>query len=175
MASFSIADFHGKMAAHSLARSNRFEVIIIPPDPLSRFGREISILAESVVMPGTTITTKPFKTWGPNHQMPVGSDYGGDGININFLVDGRMAVRQFFEIWTEMAVRGDDYLVKYQQDYTTSIIISHLNEQELATYSVELFDAFPKSMAPIQLDSNATNQFVRLNTTIAFRRWKQII
>ena len=170
---FSVMDFRGKMAAHSLARSNRFEVIIVPPTPLSGYGREVSIMAESVTMPGMSITSKPFKTWGPNHQLPVGSDYGGDGININFYIDGRMELKRFFDTWMEMIVTGNDYMVKYQQEYSTSIYIYHLDEMEVPTYAIELIDAFPKSMAPIHFDSNATNQFARLNTTMAFRRWKE--
>lgn len=173
MSAFSIIDFRGKMAAHSLARANRFEVIIIPPNPLSYFGREISIMAESVVFPSMSISAKAFKTHGPNHQLPVGSDYSGDGIPISFWMDGRMENKRFFDSWLELIVRGNDYLINYQKDYTTSIYISQLNEMNQVIYTIELIDAFPRSFSPIQLDNNASNQIERLNSIISFRRWRE--
>lgn len=174
MSAFSIMDFRGKMNAHSLARSNRFEAIIIPPNPLSSFGREISIMVESIVFPSMSISAKAFKTHGPNHQLPIGSDYGGDGIPITFWLDGRMDNKRFFDAWLELIVGGTDYLVKYQQEYTTSIYINQLNEMNEPVYGIELIDAFPRSFSQIQLDNNAVNQVSRLNSIISFRRWKEL-
>ena len=155
----------------SLARTNRFEVILVPPTVMSNYGREISIMVDTIGFPNMSISAKAFKTWGPNHQMPVGSEYGGEGIAITFLLDGKMDNKRFIEDWMELAVRPNDYLLRYQREYTSSVMISQLNDRNLPIYTVELIDAFPRSMSLVSLDNNAQSQVSRLNVMLAFRRW----
>ncbi len=67
-AHFKIADFRATLLAKSLARTNRFEIQIIPPAALRQSSDLVSLFAEQASFPILNIQTKPFKIFGPAYQ-----------------------------------------------------------------------------------------------------------
>ena len=177
-ATFNLELFQAQIFDKSLARTNRFEVIISPPGglitdrPYDSFG--VSLLVEQASLPMLNIATKPFKIFGPSYQRPVTSEYGGEGISLNFHVDRDMRLKRFFDDWMHTVVDPVTYTVGYQSDYIGTIEIRQLDEQDNVTYGVILEEAFPRNMNLIDLNNSASNQTHRLNVLFAYKRWREI-
>ena len=171
---FSLDAFRSTVLNESLARTNRFEVIIIPPLSLAAVGDLPSLYCESASIPMLNINTKSHKIFGPAYQRPMTSDYGGEGISFVFHVDRDMVVRKFFEEWMHTIVDPNSFGVSYQENYITSIFIKQLDEQNNVTHEIELLEAFPKNMNLMDLNNSSSNQTHRLNILFAFRYWKDV-
>ena len=132
---FSLSNFQAQVGSLTLARTNRFEVIITPPKLNQK--RDISeltsLFCEVSNLPPLNINVKPFKMYGPNHQRPVGSDYGGDGLSMTFHVDSKMSIKRFFDDWMESIVIRDSFNVSYQTNYVTTILLKQLRPSTQAS------------------------------------------
>jgi hypothetical protein len=173
-ANFNLSQFLSQSRRDSFARVNRFEVFILPPLALSRNRDAISVslYCEMASLPPVNISTKSFKIFGPTYQRPFGAEYGGEGISLTFHVDRDMKVKKFFDEWTAKVVDPDSGLVGYQEEYTTTIRLRQLDEQDTVTYGIELTEAFPRSVNLLELNNSAQNQTHRLNVLFAYRYWK---
>jgi hypothetical protein len=174
--SFNLSLFLSAIREDSLARVNRFEVMIPSPRGMSDLNRSYadftSLYCEMASLPPVNISTKSFKIFGPTYQRPFGAEYGGEGISLTFHVDRDMNVKKFFDDWTSVVVDPDSGLVNYQENYTSTITLRQLDEQENITYELELYEAFPRSSNLLELNNSAQNQTHRLNVLFAYRYWK---
>ena len=173
-AHFSVSDFRATVLAKGLARTNRFEIKIIPPISLRQGSEFISLMAEQASFPLLNIQTKPFKIFGPAFQKPITSDYGGEGTSIIFHIDREMRVKTFFNDWMHKIVDKDSYTVGWLNDYKGTVIIRQLDEQDMITHEVELIDAFPRNINLLDLNHTSTNQTHRLNVMFAYRYWRDL-
>lgn len=181
---FNLSQFQSKILGEGLARTNRFEVLISPPDQISSIGAAktnltstnaslVSLLCETCVFPPLTVGVKPLKIFGPTYQRPYTSEYGGDGISMQFHVDKDMRVKRFFDDWAESIVSKDNFTVAYQTEYARTIYVRQLDEQNNITYEIEILEAFPRSINIVELSNTAQNQTHRLNIIFAFRMWRR--
>jgi hypothetical protein len=174
--SFNLSLFLSAIREDSLARVNRFEVMIPSPRGMSDLNRSYadftSLYCEMASLPPVNISTKSFKIFGPTYQRPFGAEYGGEGISLTFHVDRDMNVKKFFDDWTSVVVDPDSGLVNYQENYTSTITLKQLDEQDNITYELELYEAFPRSSNLLELNNSAQNQTHRLNVLFAYRYWK---
>lgn len=173
-AHFSVSDFRSTILAKGLARSNRFEIKIIPPVSLRRGSELVSLMAEQASFPILNIQTKAFKIFGPAYQKPITSDYGGEGTSIVFHVDREMKIKTFFNEWMHKIVDKDRYTVGWLNDYKGTVIIRQIDEQNNVTHEVELIDAFPRNINLLDLNHTSTNQTHRLNVMFAYRYWRDL-
>lgn len=178
MATFNLANFQSQVKTKGLARVNRFEVLIKPPRIAGNINSEnsrlVSLFAEVSNFPPLNISVRPLKiNSGPSYQRPVGSEYGGDGISMNFHVDRSMKVKRFFDDWMEKIVDRDSYEVSFQETYRSEITINQLDERDQITYGIDLIEAFPRSMNLMELNNSAQNQTHRLNIIFAYRYWRR--
>lgn len=175
---FSIEDFRSAIFKDSLARTNRFEVIIPAPIGMSNsnssYAGSTSLYCEMASLPPVNISTKSFKIFGPTYQRPFGAEYGGEGVSLTFHVDRDMNIKKFFDEWTAVIVDPDSGLVNYQENYISTLTLRQLDEQENVTYELELYEAFPRSVNLLELNNSAQNQTHRLNVLFAYRYWKDI-
>ena len=181
---FTLSDFKSQVLSQGLARSNRFELLITTPPNYSTIfaekynltdsnSRLVSLLCETCTLPPINVSTKPLKIFGPTYQRPYTSEYGGDGISMQFHIDSSMAVKRFFEDWIESIVSKDTFTVAYQEEYATTVYIRQLNELNEVTYEIELLEAFPRSMNLVELSNTSQNQTHRLNVILAYRYWRR--
>lgn len=172
---FNLSNFQQEVLnGAGLARTNRFEVLITPPIALSGLTTEaelVSLYVEQASMPLLNIFTRQLKIFGPTYQMPVTSEYGGEGMPILFNVDRNMNVKTFFEDWMHQIIHPTRFTVNYQHDYTTDILIRQLDEQENVTQEIKLIDAFPRNMNILELNNSSTNQTHRINILFSYRYW----
>lgn len=174
MADFNLNNFITKITKTGVAKTNRFEVQITVPVALKQFteeGRLVSLYCDISNLPGMSIITKGLRLFGPAYQRPVSSEFNGEAINMTFYLDRNMRVKAFFDAWMFQTVYPNSFNVNYAENYISEIKISQLDENDKATYSVYLVDAFPRAMSLVDLSAAATNQAGRLNMTFAYRKW----
>jgi len=180
MANFSLKNFQAQVRTGGLARPNRFEVLINLPPALTNNkystndAKLLSLFCESTNLPMQTIGVKTQRIQGPAYQRPVSVDYGGEGITMTFLLDQKMDVKGLFDSWMSKIIDPFQYFVYYQQTYVTTVQINQLDQKDKTVYSVLLEDAFPRSVALLELNNSAQNQVHKLNVTFSYRRWAPI-
>jgi len=176
MANFSIDNFQTEVRTRGLARPNRFEISFPVPKGLFNSSekadpRIISLFCESANIPSKNIGIKQQRIYGPSYPRPFSAEYGGEGITMTFLIDRDMDVKGFFDSWMNIIVDPFQYFVHYPDNYTVPILIQQLGENDDPTYSVTLEDAFPRSLALMELNNTSQNSVHKLNVTFAYRRW----
>lgn len=174
---FSLDSFRSKIFKDSLARTNRFEVEILPPPGLTGagvFSDTVSLYCEQAVIPQLSIGVKQLRMFGPSHQRPTNIDYGGDGMSLTFHVDRDMRVRKFFENWMHIIVDPNNFTVSYQEDYISQIKVRQLDENNNVTHEIAFYEAFPRNINVMELNHSAQNQTHRINVLFAFRRWERL-
>lgn len=174
-AEFNLQRFKSEVLEEGLARTNRFEVSIIPPLALSKYDKQkISLYCEVSNFPPLSLNVRQLRIFGPNFQRPIASDYGGDGLSMIFHVDRNMQVKTFFDDWMQFIVGKTDWTVLYPEEYLTSVMIRQIDEQNNVTYEIKLEESFPRSMNIMELNNSAQSQTHRLNVIFAYRYWRTI-
>lgn len=134
------------------------------PDP-----RDISILCESVQLPGRQITTIDYTAERQAIKVPYGVI--NEDVTMSFILTNDMFMKKLFDAWLTGIIDIDRYRVGYKKDFTTDIIIQQLNQQNIPVYGVRLENAFPITVNAVNLDSNAENTVQKLSVTLSYENY----
>jgi hypothetical protein len=177
-ASFTLKNFLAEVRTAGLSRPNRFEILIQPPSVIAGPDSQlVSLMADATLLPGKRILTGRQQLFGPPEFFPVGVDYGGDSLNITFIVDRQLRTKLFFDGWMDQVVTPTQsnnniwHTTRYRSDYIGRIVINQLDESDSVVYSVTVFDVFPIAINPMQMDNNLTGTIHKLNITFNYRYW----
>tara|TARA_B100001939_G_scaffold343555_1_gene356461 strand:+ start:1757 stop:2392 length:636 start_codon:yes stop_codon:yes gene_type:complete len=174
-----------------LAPSNRFNVIFTPPSQallnlnkesivgsllsgnfsagnLINDPRDISILCQSVEMPGRNISTFDHGDVNQVNKFPY--TFIDDDITFTFLLTNDYYMRQMFDNWMSGIFDTDSYRVGYKKDYSVDVVIQQLNQKEIPVYGVRLEKAFPITMNSIELNQDAQN-VLQMSVTFAYNKF----
>lgn len=175
-----------------LAKANRFNVMFTPPTASLLNGnlqgaiasaisgnfsaknlvndpRDISLLCDSVSIPGKQISTLDVQTVKQLVKVPYG--YLTDDVSLSFLLTNDYHMKTMFDAWINNIVDNDKYCVAYKKDIVTDVIIQQLDEQNTPIYGVKLEGAFPVTMSEIPLSNESANTISRLNVSFAYDRY----
>lgn len=175
-----------------LAKANRFNVMFTPPSGSFLNGnlqgiissaisgnfsaknlvndpRDISLLCDSVTIPGKQISTLDVQTVKQLVKIPYG--YLTDDVSLSFLLTNDYHMKTMFDAWINNIVDNDKYCVAYKEDIVTDVIIQQLDEQNTPIYGVKLEGAFPVTMSEIPLSNESVNTISRLNVSFAYDRY----
>lgn len=186
---------------YSLARTNRFQVIIPLPEQLQPetsnteqdktstfFGsdvvkkvasylngpeltRGLEIMLESTDMPGKNLATTEIKYNGDFYKLPYANTY--EAQSFTFRCSRDMYEKNIIDDWMNMIFNPATHAIGYMDDYVTNITINQLNEQDEIVYSVILKDAFPTLCSPLAMSNEDKDTFARLQTEFMYRRWQK--
>ena len=172
-----------------LAKANRFNVMFTPPD-LTLFNldlqgllqkaltdnfsaknlindpRDISLLCDSVSIPGKQISTIDYQSVRQSVKVPYGTVH--DDVDLGFLLTNDYHMKTVFDKWINSIVDADKYCVAYKSDITCDVVIQQLDEQDTPIYGVKLEGAFPVSMSNIELSNQSENTVQRLNVSFTY-------
>ena len=172
-----------------LAKANRFNVMFTPPD-LTLFNldlqgllqkaltdnlnpknvlndpRDISLLCDSVSIPGKQISTIDYQSVRQSVKVPYGTVQ--DDVELGFLLTNDYHMKTVFDKWINSIVDAEKYCVAYKKDITCDVVIQQLDEQDTPIYGVKLEGAFPVSMSNIELSNQSENTVQRLNVSFTY-------
>ena len=175
-----------------LAKANRFNVMFTPPTQsllnldlqgmissaisgnfnaknLVNDPRDISLLCDSVVIPGKQISTLDYQTTKNSVKIPYG--YVQDDVSLSFLLTNDYYMKTIFDKWINSIVDTKKYCVAYKDDITCDVIIQQLDEEDVPIYGVKLEGAFPITMSEIALSNESTNTIQKLNVSFAYDKY----
>lgn len=154
--------------------SNRYEVIIFSPPQLTSIGsRQLTLRCESATLPGRSISTVPYRFYGPARNMPYEPIYGSE-ISITFTLSADLFERRFFEEWMGLVCSRENYKLKYYNEYTTSIQINVLDRTDSVVFSVQLEEAYPKLIGDISMAYDRQDEVMKQDITLNYRKYSII-
>lgn len=172
-----------------LAKANRFNVMFTPPDTslfnidlqgiiqkvvsnnfsprnLVNDPRDISLLCDSVSIPGKQVSTFDYQTIKQSVKIPYGTIH--DDVELTFLLTNDYHMKTVFDKWINSIVNPEKYCVAYKKDITCDVVIQQLDEQNIPIYGVKLEGAFPVSMSAISLSNESENTIQKLTVNFAY-------
>jgi len=191
-----LENFISQIRTSGVARPNRFSVEIYAPpcminsklDGGSAIPQLINLYCQTASFPGQNIGVKDLRITGPTYKRPVNIDYGGEGITLTFLVDGKFNVKSFFDVWMHKIIDPFQFHANYDHEdtsYTTSIVINQINEVkfpvargtrilettlETQPYRIVLENAFPRNIGMMELDQSSQSTAHKMSVTFAYRK-----
>ena len=180
-----LAEFHSK---DGFAKSNRWEIIIIPPTgyrgnqttgnvfaPIMQQNtgegvtQKAALMCEAFAFPGRNLTTTPDSNlYGPEREMVDGYTFGD--ISSTFRLSSDMKEKQFFDTWQRLAYNPQDFSIGYYYDYVGEIRLYQLDEQDRRRYGIKLLECFPKTVDQMAVTQGA-GDLQRVNVTWVYRYW----
>ena len=174
-----------------LARPNRFNVIFTPPsqsilnldvgsiigsvlsgnfeaDNLINDPRDISLLCQSVTLPGRNISTFDHQDFKQSNKFPY-TFIDGD-VTISFLLTNDYYMRKMFDNWMSNIFSADSYIVGYKKNYAVDLIIQQLDQKNTPVYGTKLEKAFPTAIESTELSQDG-QEVVRMSVTFAYDKF----
>ena len=192
--------------SEGLARAARYEVVLIPPfDNDDEKNRNVSLLCDSIIMPGHTLGSASVK-YGTAvaTEMVTGHAYEGT-IEATFYLDQELDVKSFFDTWQESAVDTETNTVSYyknkdnKHNYVTSMQIYQLGSKSRQktninfdvdtglsfnkkvhseaerVYGINVEEVYPTTIGGIEYAYASAGELAKLTVSFQYRKWKEII
>ena len=133
--------------------------------------RDVSILCDSVTMPGRQVTTTDLQ----NNMLPLKMPYGytNDDVSMSFHITNDHFMKKFFDNWVDSIINRKTMTMKYRSSYTSDIIIQQLDQRDKPVYTCSLKNAYPITVSSYDLSNAGENQTQKLNVTFAYEDWSQ--
>lgn len=178
-AQWSVNNFLSEVSSRGLAKPARFEVVIdVPPcivgTNVAPMAKTVGMFCDQASLPYTRVITSRQQIYGPPSIHPVGVEYNGENLSLQFYVDREMRVKRFFDLWVDGIIDRTEHSASYQSNYLTNILVRQLDEADNINYAVKLWDIYPTAVQALQLDNTAANQTHKLTVSFAFRKWTEV-
>ena len=167
--------------SEGLARAARYEVVLIPPfDNDDEKNRNVSLLCDSIIMPGHDLSSASVK-YGTavETEMVTGHGYAGT-IEATFYLDQDLDVKSFFDLWQESAVDTKTNTVTYYRNaegkfnYVGSMEIYQLDAKSERTYGVMVEEVYPTIIGGLEYAYATVDTVQLLSVSFQYRKWKEI-
>ena len=160
-------------------RPNQYEVQILPPPGklATHDFRSISLAAESVLMPGRSVSTQPKSAdqlYGPVRELVTGPTYA-DEVTMTIQSPNGLDERMMLEKWQELAFSNDTYDVAYYNEYVGTLNIHLLDMNNRKTFGLQLIECFPKTITGLNLSYGPNTEIIKTNVAWSFREWKNLM
>jgi hypothetical protein len=131
--------------------------------------RDVSILCDSVTMPGRQIATNDLQNNMLAVKMPY--SYINDDVTFSFHITNDHFMKKYFEKWFNQIVDRRSMTMKYKSQYATDVIIQQLDQRDVPVYTCTLRNAFPTTIAGYEVTNSGENQTQRMQITLAYDDW----
>jgi hypothetical protein len=165
-----LSDFISEIKG-GMAVTNRFFVSIGSVNPIAgSIARRVGLFCESASIPGKNILTTPARTYGEVRETPYEVAY--EPMNLVLYVDKNYQVKEYFDTWQSSIFNDTARYQNYYNDYTQDVTVYVYNKEEDAAFAIKLFQAYPKVVAPINLDNNSKD-IAKLTVTLQYKYWRR--
>lgn len=175
-----LTKFIAQVKQNGLARNSQFVVAIdtphclMHPDRVEALGGDIrrynemmAMLCKSAVIPGISFDTSRLQTFG-HFEVPYDKIY--EPITLTFYMDSKMETKVFFDHWMDSIQLYSTKGFAFYKDFVTTLTIDVFNRGSNKVYSVQLNEAYPKSIDAITLDYG-NNEIMLLTITFNYKAW----
>jgi hypothetical protein len=92
---------------------------------IAQQSRHVSLMAESVSIPGRQLMTSEYRIAGTVRKMPYGVLY--DDLTVTFICTNSMAERTFFDVWQQLIVSPAVQYMEFYDNYVGTIVIQKVS------------------------------------------------
>lgn len=163
----SLNSFISEVKSKGIARTNRFEVYL--PNILGGSAdlQTARLFCDAVQLPGLNIATNQQRIYGEQREFPY--ERMVDPLNLSFYVDTEMRVKKMFDTWINKVINPNSKITNYYRNYVQDVTIKVVSVDDYTKpYTVTLYEAYPKSVSPIQLDA-ASRDVMKVNVTLMYK------
>ena len=167
-----------------MARLAKYEVRLFPPKSmaehvgqggvaadLSNYTRDISLLCNTIAMPGHDLQTQTVQYGSqPAREMVTSHGYEGT-VAATFYMDENLETKNFFELWQRMAVNNRTHKARYYNNYIGTMQIFQLGGSG-RTYGMEVEEVYPATVGQIEYAYETTDTLALLPVEFQYRKWK---
>jgi methyl-accepting chemotaxis protein len=143
--------------------------LLLPDLDSSGTYRKISMLCESVNIPGIQLMTVENRTMGETAEIPFGVNY--QPANFEIIVDNNFSAVEYFQKWTNNVYDRKNRIVGFYEDYAKQVTLKVQDKKGQNIYKVILHEAYPKALGDIQL-AYASHEILKLNVSMNFKYWE---
>lgn len=192
-----MSEFLSEVKTNGLAKNHKFEVRLAVPTVVREMGdknivnkiassigvptkimnfvngakeflmlRRLRLYCDTVLIPGINISTVPSRTYGEIREMPYEVLY--EPVTMSFYVDSALDVKNFFDVWIHNIQHPESRNMRYFEEYAVDIEIDIQNKQDNTIYNVVLYEAYPKAVSGIMMDSNV-HDLLKVNVTFVYK------
>lgn len=161
-----INEFIAQVKRGGLSRSNRFHVMFQPPFLNPSVVGLVALLCDQVQIPGTNFSTSQNRVFGEYRETAYERLY--EPISMSFYVDRAMAVKELFDEWMDNIQDPNTRLFNYYANYITDITVFVEDLENGVRYKVTMFEAYPKSIGAIQLDTTSKD-IMKMNVNFVYK------
>lgn len=172
-----LSNFVASVKTKGLMTSNRFRVEFSLPPALANSKnsynytgdlRTVLMYCDSVPLPGMSISTQQARTYGEFREMPYERLF--DNITLSFYVDNSMDSKSLFDSWINSIQDPVTRQFNYYNEYITDMTIYVQDKSDKDKYKVKLYECYPKSISPIQMDYGSKD-VMKLQVSINYKYW----
>jgi len=179
---FGVTDFTGVISSRGLANSNKFEVDIFFPD--GRSIKEMNLMCDTVTIAGKNIQSIVDLQYGIRREVAYGAPTY-DPLTLTFYCTENFAEKRELDKWQQKMVKtsaksgnnnGGNFDVGYYDDYAknTKIIVTKLSVTGETMYKHEYREAYPKTIAALDLSHGVSAGPMKLSATFNYIYWKDV-
>lgn len=169
----SLERFISHVRSAGMPTSSRYELILpanVGGD--SNTSSIISMLCNSLNMPGVNIMTTEIRKYGELTEMPHGINYSQ--LTLTFYTDNRLTAKSYFDVWSNQVYDRLTRSIGYYNDFTRDIEIKFLDKEGNTIDHIKLFECYPKTVQDIHLDS-AANTVPILTVQMVYKWWESLM
>ena len=168
-----LTKFAERLSSKGIAHPNKYRIHFTGQGPSTAGGWDdaIGLMCQTIEFPGQNLMSNPdMLRYGPPREAVSGISYGS--ITAEFICNYQMYEKRWFEAWQNQCIDMNTWEPNYYKDYTGELKIYQLDRDNAATYVVELFEVYPKTITAQSL-SNATNDaYHTLSVELMFHHWE---
>lgn len=163
-------EFISAVKTNGLMPTNRYKVTFIPPVAASSNVELMTVMmyCEATTLPGINISTTQARSYGELREIPYERLF--DNITLTFFVDTGMEVKYIFDEWIAAIQNPHTRQMGWYDNYVTDLNITVQDKDENDTYSITLYECYPKSISPITLDYNSKD-IMKLQVSMNYKYW----
>lgn len=162
--------------------------------------RDVSMLAESVSIPGRQLMTTEHRILGTVRKMPYGVLY--DDLTVTFMCTNSMLERTFFDIWHQLIISPGSQYMEFYENYVGTLVIQKVSNKLINTYedvkddkgvvtgkklvktdnlglkenlsTYVVMEAYPISIQAQELNYS-DGEYLKLTVQFAYSKWKSVL
>lgn len=161
-----IAQFGG---SKGLARNNRYKVMFDRGNKA-----HLNLMCDSVLWPGRQYLSQEYFTDMKGIKKPYA--FANDDLTMTFILGNDWYAWDYLERWQSSIIQNVNsnlltYRVALKEEYTRQITVQHLDVNDEVTKTATYFNAYPTTLASIELGNEAENSVVKCTATFAYDNW----
>jgi len=159
--------FISTIKTEGAARLNRFKVLVFNPvSKQSQYDELVCLYCEQAALPSITYASQPTRTFGDQREVVYERTF--ETLNLTFLIDRQFKVKEYFDVWGDLIINPRTRLCGFYDDYARNIQIIAQDLKDNDIYTTWVYEAYPKSIAAINLDNNS-KEVAKLQVTFNYK------